>query len=64
MYNNSHVRFLFFYKKNEMGEEYSSDDFIIKKINQRSTLPETEIKYWIKTLPLLIFLNFPICKKH
>ena len=34
----------FFYKEKESEEEKSSDDSIIK-INQRSTLRETEIKY-------------------
>ena len=33
-----------FYEENESEEEKSSDDSI-KKINQRSTLRETKIKY-------------------
>ena len=44
----------FFYKENESQEERSPDGSIKKKPNQRSSLIETEIEYWIKTLTLLI----------
>ena len=52
-----------FYTENESEEEKSSGDSIIK-VNQRSTLRETEIKCYVKALTSLMAWTFPIWKKH
>ena len=53
---------MYIYKK-WVGRKKSSDGCFIKIIKD-STLRETEIKWLIKTLTLLIVWTFLICEKH